>query len=88
MEVCVNRLIQYLLENIMLDFKGELTLEGVREMLREDESREARALLTRIVEERGVDDLLVTLADCLKEHIGQGITPEKVKEQLSMYSEA
>jgi hypothetical protein len=88
MEVCVNRLIQYLLENIMLDFKGELTLEGVREMLREDESREAKALLTRIVEERGVDDLLVTLADCLKEHIGQGITPEKVKEQLSMYSEA
>jgi hypothetical protein len=88
MEVCVNRLIQYLLDNIMLDFKGELTLEGVREMLREDESREAKALLTRIVEERGVDDLLVTLADCLKEHIGQGITPEKVKEQLSMYSEA
>ena len=84
----MNRLIQYLLENIMLDFKGELTLEGVREMLREDESREAKALLTRIVEERGVDDLLVTLADCLKEHIGQGITPEKVKEQLSMYSEA
>ena len=84
----MNRLIHYLLDNIMLDFKGELTLEGVREMLREDESREARALLTRIVEERGVDDLLVTLADCLKEHIRDGITSERVKEQLSMYSEA
>jgi hypothetical protein len=84
----VNRLIHYLLDNIMLDFKGELTLEGVREMLREDESREAKALLTRIVEERGVDDLLVTLADCLKEHIREGITSEKVREQLSMYSEA
>lgn len=84
----MNRLIHYLLENIMLDFKGELSLEQVREMLREDDNRESRALLARIIEERGVDDLLVTLADCLKDYIRDGITPEKVREQLALYSEA
>jgi hypothetical protein len=84
----VNRLIHYLLDNLMLDFRGELSLEEVREMLREDESREARALLSRIIEERGVDDLLVTLADCLKDYLRDGISPEKIREQLNLYSEA
>lgn len=84
----MNRLIHYLLENIMLDFKGELSLEEVREMLREEDTRESRALLSRLIEERGVDDLLVTLADCLKDYIRDGISPEKVREQLNLYAEA
>lgn len=84
----MNRLIHYLLDNIILDFRGELTLDQVREMLREDESREARALLARIIEERGVEDLLVTLADCLKDYIRNGITPENVREQIALYAES
>lgn len=84
----MNRLINYLLENLMLDFRGELSLDQVREMLRDDESREARALLARLVEERGVDDLLVTLADCLRDYLQEGISSEKVREQLNMYAEA
>ena len=39
----MNELIRYLLENIQLDFRGEVTLEQVRAMLRDDGSREARA---------------------------------------------
>ena len=35
-----------------------------------------------------MDDLLLTLADCLREHIRSGINEETVQEQLDMYSES
>jgi hypothetical protein len=56
--------------------------------LREDDTREARRLLAKIIEEKGVDDLLITLADCLKDHIRTGISDEKVREQLQLYSDS
>ncbi len=84
----MNELIAYLLENIQLDFQGEITTETVRSFLREDDTREARKLLGRIIEDQGVDDMLITLADCLKEHIRTGITEETVSEQLRMYSDS
>jgi hypothetical protein len=40
------------------------------------------------MEEKGVDDMLITLADCLKEHIQTGITERTIREQLSTYSES
>ena len=49
---------------MFLDFQGDISVEKVREFLREDDSREARQLLSKIIEEKGVDDLLNTLADC------------------------
>ena len=84
----MKELARYLLENLYLDFQGDITVEKVREFLREDDSREARQLLSKIIEEKGVDELLITLADCLKEHIRTGITIETVKEQLHLYGEA
>jgi hypothetical protein len=45
-------------------------------------------LLAKIIEEKGVDDLLITLADCLKEHIRAGISDDKVREQLQLYSDS
>jgi hypothetical protein len=84
----VNELIRYLLENMQLDFRGEVTLDQVRAMLRDDGSREARSLLEKISADNGVDDMLITLADTLKDYISQGITPETVREQLQMYSES
>ena len=84
----MKELARYLLENLYLDFQGDITVEKVREYLREDDSREARQLLSKIIEEKGVDELLITLADCLKEHIRTGITIETVKEQLHLYGEA
>ena len=71
-----------------LDFKGDISVEKVREFLREDDSREARALLSKIIEEKGVDDLLITFADCLKDHMRTGISDEKVREQLQLYSDS
>jgi hypothetical protein len=84
----VKQLIQYLIENMQLDFSGALSLEMVRELLKGDDSREARALLGKIVEDRGVDDLMITLADCLKEYLRTGITDEVVREQIRLYAES
>ena len=84
----MKELARYLLENLYLDFQGDITVEKVRQFLREDDSREARQLLSKIIEEKGVDELLLTMADCLKEHIQRGITMETVKEQLQLYGDA
>jgi hypothetical protein len=63
-------------------------MDRVREFLREDDSREARALLSKLIDDKGVDDLLITIADCLKDHIRTGITEDTLREQLTMYSES
>lgn len=84
----MKELIKYLLDNLYIDFQGEITLETVRGFLREDDGREARQLLSKLIEEKGVDDMLITLADCLKEHIQTGINERVVREQINLYSES
>lgn len=84
----MKELIKYLLEHLQLDFQGEITLEQVRSFLREDDGREARQLLSKLIEEKGIDDMLITLADCLKEHIQTGINEKVVREQLTLYAES
>ena len=84
----MKELVRYLIENLYLDFQGEISLDTVRQFLRGDDSREAKALLAKLIEDKGVDDLLLTLADCLKEHIRGGVNEQVVREQLSLYSES
>jgi Mn-containing catalase len=84
----VKELIKYLLDNMYIDFQGEITLDTVRNFLREDDGREARQLLSKLIEEKGVDDMLLTLADCLKEHIQAGINEKVVREQIAIYSDS
>jgi len=84
----VKELVAYLLDNVYLDFQGEITLDQVRQFLRGDESREAKAVLAKLIADKRVDDLLLTLADCLKDHIRTGINEQVVREQLSLYSES
>ena len=84
----MKELVRYLLENMYLDFQGEISLDTVRQFLRGDESREARQLQAKLIEDKGVDDLLLTLADCLKEHIRSGVNEQVVREQLSLYSDS
>ena len=84
----MKQLIAYLLDNMILDFQGDLTLEMVREFLRDDDSREGRALLNKLVEDRGVSDMMITLADCLQEYIRTGINEEVVREQVRTYAES
>jgi hypothetical protein len=84
----VRQLIAYLLDHLILDFEGELNLETVRDFLREDESRESRALMSKLVEDRGVNDMLLTLADCLKDNLRTGISDETLREQIRTYAES
>ncbi len=84
----MKELVRYLLENMYLDFQGEISLDTVRQFLRGDDSREAKALLAKLIEDKGVDELLLTLADCLKEHIRSGVNENVVREQLSLYAES
>jgi hypothetical protein len=84
----VRELVRYLLENAYIDFQGDLSIEKVREFLREDETREARSLLAKLIDDKGVDDLMITIADCLKDHIRTGINEETIREQLGTYSES
>jgi len=84
----VKELVRYLFENLYFDIRGDISVEQVREFLREDDSREARQLLAKIIEENGVDDLLITLADCLKEHIRTGVSEQIIREQLGTYSDS
>ena len=62
--------------------------EDISNKWREDDSREARALLSKLIEDKGVDDMLVTVADCLKEYISEGINEDTVRAQLAVYGES
>lgn len=84
----MNQLVAYLLENLILDFQGDLTLDMVRDFLREDDSREAKALLAKLVEDRGVSEMMICIADCLRENLHTGIRQEEIREQLRLYSES
>jgi hypothetical protein len=86
--VVVNRLIEYLRQNILIDFQGELSVAKVRELLAGDDSRDAKALLTKLVADRKVEDMLVVLADCLTEPVQKALTDDVMREQLRMYSES
>ena len=84
----MKELVRYLLENMYLDFQGEISLETVRQFLRNDDSREARQLLQKLIEDKGVDELLLTLADVLKDNLRSGVSDDVVREQLVLYSES
>ncbi len=84
----MKELARFLLQNAQLDFSGDITIEQIRQFLRDDDSREARQLLAKLIEDKGVDDMLVTVADCLKEYIPDGIPEDVVRQQLSVYAES
>ena len=84
----MKELIRYLMDNLYLDFQGEIAFETICQYLKRDTSREAQTLLKRLNEEKGADDLLIALADCLKEHIRNGINEEVFREQLTLYTES
>src|SRR5215468_519155 len=84
----VNRLIEYLRQHLMIDFQGDLTVGKVRELLAGDDTRDAKALLAKLVADRSVEDMILVLADCLLEPVQSALTDEVMREQLRMYSES
>ncbi len=84
----MNQLIRYLRENLLLDFQGDLTVDMVREFLKEDDSRDSKTLLAKLVAERGVNEMMLVLADCLLEHVQKAIPDDVIRDQLRAYSES
>jgi hypothetical protein len=87
-EVFVNEFVLYLLQNAYIDFDGGIGVEDVRKMLRDDDSQESRILLSKLIEDKGLEDLMVTVADCLKEHLRTGINEDVIRNQLLVYSDS
>lgn len=87
-EAEVRDLVRYLLDHAVIDFQGDISIDQVRQYLRDDDTRESRQLLSKLIEDKGVDDLLITIADCLKEYIRVGVTEEVLRDQLTVYSES
>lgn len=84
----LNELAQFLIENLFIDFKGEVNTETLRAFLRQDDSAEARALLQKIIEENGIEELIDTLGECLSANLATGINPTVIREHLIIYSES
>jgi hypothetical protein len=84
----VNRLIEYLRQNMIVDFQGDLTVAKVRELLAGDDSRDAKNLLAKLVAERKVEDFIIVLADCLAEPVQTALTDDVMREQIRMYAES
>lgn len=84
----MNRLIAFLLDHAMLDFSGDLSMEAIRDFLRDDDSTEARALLAKLSRDGGVEDMVVTLADCLQETVRATLTPDVMRDQIRLYAES
>jgi hypothetical protein len=84
----VNRLIDYLRQHLMIDFQGDLTVGKVRELLAGDDSRDAKALMAKLVAENSAEDMMLVLADCLLEHVQRSLTDDVVREQIRMYAES
>jgi hypothetical protein len=84
----VNRLIEYLRQNMMIDFQGDLTVAKVRELLAGDDTRDAKNLLAKLVAERKVEDFILVLADCLGEAVQKALTDDVMREQIRMYAES
>jgi hypothetical protein len=84
----VNRLIAYLRDHLIIDFQGDLTVEKVGELLSGDDSRETKALLSKVVAARTVEDMMLVLADCLLEPVQNALTDDFMREQLRSYTES
>jgi len=72
----------------MIDFQGDLSVAKVRELLAGDDSRDAKALLAKLVAERNVEDMMLVLADCLLEPVQHALGDDLMREQLRMYTES
>ena len=85
---CVNRLIDYLRQHVIIDFQGDLTVAKVRELLAGEDSRDAKSLLAKLVADRSVEEFMLVLADCLLEPVQRALTDDVMREQLRMYTES
>ncbi len=83
----MKELVRYLLENMTIDFQG-VSLDQMRSFLREDDGKEARQVLAKLIEDKGEDEMLLALCDVLKDHIATGVNEKVLREQVLLYAES
>lgn len=84
----MNQLIQYMLEHLILDFDGDLDQETVQRFLKSDNSPLTRDLRNRLITDEQVNEFLIVIADCLKDYVSSGVTPDRIREQIQYFVEA
>lgn len=84
----MNQLARYLMEHMYIDFDGAISIDEVRQLLREEDTRESRALLSRLIEDKGIDDMMIAIAEILKDHLRTGISEGVIRDQLVTYGES
>jgi hypothetical protein len=84
----VNQLARYLMEHMYIDFDGSVSIDEVRQLLRDEDSRESRALLTKLIEDKGIDEMMIAIAEILKDYLRTGISESVMREQLKTYGES
>ena len=84
----VNRLIEYLRQNLLIDFQGDLSVEKVRELLAGDDSQDAKQLLAKLAGDKTVEDFVIVLADALLEPVQKALTDDVVRDQIKTYSDS
>lgn len=78
----------YLIQHLVLDFDGEISMEHINTLLLEDGSPQAKKLRARLIAEGGPDDFLLVVADCLKDFVRRGINEKTVNDQIDIYLDA
>jgi len=84
----VNQLARYLMEHMYIDFDGSISIDEVRQLLRDEDSRESRQLLSKLIEDKGIDEMMIAIAEILKDYLRTGISESVMREQLKTYGES
>ena len=84
----MNRLIDYLRQNLLIDFQGDLSVGKVRELLAGDDSRDAKQLLAKLDGDKKVEDFVLVLADSLLESVQKSLTDDVMRDQIRTYSDS
>ena len=84
----MDELIQYLRKNLLLDFQGNLTPEKASQFLRSDGSNDAQKLANKLLLDKGVNEMMLVLADCLLENVQNTLANDAVRSHLNNYSQS
>lgn len=82
----MEKLVQYFMENLIIDFDGDLDIEQMRQLL--DDSPASMKLIEKLQTNDDLNEFFLTMSDALREYIGTGITPEVLHREFEDYAES
>lgn len=81
----MEKLAEYFLEHLILDFEGVLDLNELQRLV--GGTAEGAQLLNVIKSEEDLEEFIIAMTDGLKEHIGSGINAEVLSREFAVYSQ-